>query len=89
MKNTEEKISLARKYRDRLAECPANPEKHPQILGEMMLEMSLWSLDLREMSVWFPDGTHLEIRFRKDGTISGQTLQEQEFDPEFDALEEG
>ena len=87
MKNTEEKNSLARKYRDRLAECPVNPEKHPQILGEMMLEMSMWSRSLRQMSVWFPDRTHLEIRFDKDGTLVGQTLQEQEFDSELEALE--
>ena len=78
MKSNDKKDSLARKYRDRLAECPVNPEKHPQILGEMMLEMSYWIRyrASNQMVIGFPDMSRLEILFNDDGTLARQNLKD-------------
>lgn len=72
--------SLARKYRDMIAERPADSERIERILGKIFKELGQIYRYRKSntFDVSFPDGSTLEIRLRDDGSCSGTLLKDNE-----------
>ena len=68
--------SIARKYRDMIAEYPADSEKVERILGKMFKEIGqvYRYRKSNHFDLSFPDGSTLEVFLRDDGSCSRTLL---------------
>lgn len=88
LEKTRKHKSYARKYRDLFAECPTEKDKIIRILGEMVLEARVcerWSR-LCTISVAFCDGSCLRLSFNDDKSLSGQFLDERDYNKNWDYI---
>ena len=76
----QDKQSIARKYRDMIAEYPADSEKIERILGKMFKEMGQVYRygNSNHFDLSFPDGSTLEVFLRDDGSCSRTLLNDHE-----------
>lgn len=76
----QDKPSLARKYRDMIAERPEDSERIERILGKIFKDLGQIYRYRKSntFDVSFPDGSTLEIRLRDDGSCSGTLLKDNE-----------
>ena len=73
----QDKQSIARKYRDMIAEYPADSEKIERILGKMFKEIYRYR-NSNHFDLSFPDGSTLEVFLRDDGSCSRTILNDHE-----------
>ncbi len=76
----QDKPSIARQYRDMIAEYPADSEKIERILGKMFKEMGqvYRYRNSNHFDLSFPDGSTLEVFLRDDGSCSRTLLNDHE-----------